>query len=131
MDWKKIWDSPGQERFKEIISSAINNTQGIFLVFDITNEQSFKDLQNWVSKVNTLKDINSFPFILIANKIDLEEERKISSEQCQEFSENNKPPWFETSAKTGKGVQEAFDCLINKVLSINDKNGGSNNFVIQ
>ena len=104
VDWKKIWDSPGQERFKEIISSAINNTQGIFLVFDITNEQSFKDLQNWVSKVNTLKDINSFPFILIANKIDLEEERKITSEQCQEFSENNKLPWFETSAKTGKGV---------------------------
>lgn len=121
----KMWDSPGQERFESIVVNALQNTQGIFLVYDTTNKQSFNDLQTWINRVNKYKDISSFPFILIANKIDLVNERQISQEECKEFAEKNKMPYFETSAKSGQGVKEAINSLISRVFNANTQEPSS------
>ena len=113
----KIWDSSGQERFKNLVASAAKNTQGIFFVYDMTFEKSFQDLKEWIDSVNKVKDNNTtgFPFIILANKVDLEEERKISHEEGKAFADKLKIPYFETSAKTGQGLQEAFQCLFESV----------------
>ena len=125
----KIWDSPVQERFKDIVLSAIKNTQGIFLVYDITVQQSFDDLNNWIGRVKECKSITDFPFIIISNKIDLEEQRVVSTEEGKKFASDNHLPFFETSAITGQGVNEAFLALIQRVYNKNN-NIKNNNIVL-
>lgn len=108
----KIWDSSGQERFRSIVISSAKNTNGIFLVYDVTSQKTFDDLQGWIQSIEEAKDLKTFPFIIMANKIDLEEQRVISHEQGKAFAESKKMPYFETSAKTGQGLNEALDYLI-------------------
>ena len=82
----------------------------------MTFTKSFEDLQGWIDNVNKVKDNTvGFPFIILANKVDLEEERKISHEEGKAFADKLKIPYFETSAKTGQGLQEAFQCLFESV----------------
>ena len=112
----KMWDSSRQERFKNLVVSAAKNTQGIFFVYDATFTKSFEDLQGWIDNVNKVKDNTvGFPFIILANKVDLAEERKISHEEGKAFADKLNIPYFETSAKTGEGLQEAFQFLFEKV----------------
>ena len=84
----KIWDSSGQERFKNIVVSASKNTQGIFLVYDVTQQETFNDLQGWIDRVKGTKDLKTFPFIIMANKIDLADKRVISHQQGKSFADN-------------------------------------------
>ena len=123
----KVWDSPGQERFETLVLNAVKNTQGIFLVFDITEQESFDDLQKWIKKVEEAKDPKSFPFVIMANKIDLQSKSKktVSKEQAKAFADKYNFPIFETSAITGAGVEEAFQHLIQTVYDSNQ--GKSNN----
>ena len=108
----KIWDSSGQERFKKIVISSAKNTNGIFLIYDVTSQKTFDDLQGWIESIEKAKDLKTFPFIIMANKIDLEEKRIISHEQGKAFAASYNMPYFETSAKTGQGLNEALDYLI-------------------
>ena len=108
----KIWDSSGQERFRDIVVSSAKNTNGIFLIYDVTSQKTFDDLQGWIESIEKAKDLKTFPFIIMANKIDLEEERIISHEQGKAFAASKNMPYFETSAKTGEGLNEALDYLI-------------------
>ena len=128
----KVWDSPGQERFKSLVLNSVKNTQGIFLVFDISSKLSFDDLQCWISRVAEAQDPKTFPFIIIANKIDLEleGERVVTKEEAQAFADKYGLPLFETSAKSGQGVEEAFQTLIQKVYDRNKEKKNSN-FEIQ
>ena len=128
----KVWDSPGQERFKSLVLNSLKNTQGIFLVFDVSSQPSFDDLQGWISKVAEVQDPKTFPFIIIANKIDLELEGKrvVTKGVAQAFADKYGLPLFETSAKSGQGVEEAFQTLIQKVYDRN-KEKKKSNFEIQ
>ena len=115
----KIWDSPGNERFSDLVLSAAKNTQGIILAYDITNLFTFRDLNKWIEKIRECHDISEFPIIIVGCKLDLEDKRQVSSEEGQKFAEEYKFPFFETSAQTGKGVKEAFSTLIQKVYDRN------------
>jgi small GTP-binding protein len=116
-----IWDTAGQERFKNITKNYFREANGIILVFDVTNKETFDVLKKWLL---TAKD-NVPPeteMIAVGNKIDLEEKREVKFELLKEFGLKHKIDVFETSAKTGQGVQEIFNCLINKLF--NNKNIG-------
>ena len=119
----------GQERFESLVLNAIKNTQGIFLVYDITEPKSFADLNNWIGRVKECKSISDFPFIIIANKIDLEDKRKIATDEGKKFAAENNLPYSETSAITGQGVNEAFLALIQRVYNKNN-NIKNNNIVL-
>ena len=126
----KVWDSPGQERFETLVLNAVKNTQGIFLVFDITDQSSFDDLQKWIKRVEEAKDPTSFPFVIMANKIDLEKKRNVSKEQAKAFADKYNFPIYETSAVTGAGVEEAFQKLIQIVYDANQEKK-TNNIIIE
>ena len=103
----QIWDTAGSERFRSITRSYYNNSVCAIVVYDIANKKSFENVSSWIEEVkdNSLKVIT---IILVGNKIDLIKEREDSTEEGKEFADKNNITFFETSAKTGKNVDDVF-----------------------
>ena len=101
-------DTAGQEKFRAISVNYLKPANGVILVFDITKEDTFDALEEWLKylKDNGKDDIQK---ILIGNKLDLEKNRKVTKEDAEDFAKSNGCKYFETSAKTGVNVNEALD----------------------
>jgi len=102
----QIWDTAGQERFRNIVSSYFRGAHGILIVYDVTNPDALSQIQKWLQEVQKFAS-ESVKILLVGNKSDLQEESKVNQE-IQDFAQNNGIPLIHTSAKTGKGVKEAF-----------------------
>ena len=118
----KFWDSPGSERFRNINSMNVKNTQGLLLTYDITRRESFEHLNQLISQIKDVQDISIFPIVIVGCKFDLEDKRKVSTEEGQQLAEKYNLTFFETSALTGKGVKEVFTTLIQKIYDRNKRN---------
>ena len=114
----KIWDTAGEERFRNLTNQYYNRTDGIILVFDLTNINTMYKIQYWIDQINEKINRNDISLVLIGNKSDLE--RQISYENCEKFSEDLNIKYFESSALSGENVNEFFDYLVNEI--INKKN---------
>ena len=103
-----VWDTAGQEQFRSISPIYYRSSHVAIIVFDVTALPSLEVCNFWVNelKENGPTDI---PIIVAANKSDLEMFRQISVEDCQAFADSIGAKLFETSAVTGKGVNELFD----------------------
>ena len=114
----KIWDTAGQERFRAITPSILRNAEGVIIVFDVTSKDSFENIKEWINtlKINVGDNTNSIPVIIVGNKIDKEDEREIEKNDALKFAEDNKYKYFETSAKTGEGVDDAFRDMAKQIL---------------
>ena len=110
----QIWDTAGQERYKAITSSYFKGSNGCFIVYDITNEASFDNVEKWYEQIQseTSKEI---PIVLVGNKCDLEDERKVPTEKAKEKAENLKCAFFETSALKGLNIDKIFEELVNTI----------------
>ena len=111
----QIHDTAGQERFRAIAKSFIKDADGILFVFDITNKSSFQGLKHWISDSNDNAK-STCKKVILSNKIDLEKDRKVPVEMFKKFCENEKIKGFETSAKTGQGVKQAFEELAKLII---------------
>ena len=105
-----IWDTAGQERFHSIALKACRKAQGIIVVFDVTNEESFKNVVNWLKEIKD--NFNSPSIVLFGNKCDLPG-RKVSKEEAEDFAKQNNIPYFETSAKKKININEGFGMIAN------------------
>ena len=105
-----IWDTAGQERFHSIAITSVKNSQGIILVYDITNRKSFEDLNMWINDINNATDKASI--ILFGNKCDLQN-REVSKEEAEKFAKKNNIPYIETSAKLKLNINEGFSIVAN------------------
>ena len=126
----KIWDTAGQERYKAITKCFFQRAQGIIIVFDVTNRKSFDDLKIWIDSINSqsqlTEDLENMPIIIIGNKIDIPK-RVIDKETAMNFAKEQNFDYYETSAKTGEGVDNAIRELVKKVMAyITKKNGRDN-----
>ena len=117
----KIWDTAGQERFKALTQSYFRNAEGVMLAYDVTKSESYDNLKDWIASIKkNLEGKNIFlPLIIVGNKIDMEESREVDKETAEKFATENNYKYFETSAKTGEGVDEAVRNLVNQVLNNN------------
>ena len=102
----QIWDTAGQERFHAITAAYYRGASGVILVYDITDNDSFKNIRKW------LENVRDIPKVLIGNKIDLFEKRKVQVQMGEELARELGIPFYEVSAKTGEGVKNAFDTLV-------------------
>ena len=103
----QIWDSAGQERFRNITMSYYRNSSGIIIVYDVTNHTSFDHVNNWIEEVR--KYVPGSPLMLVGNKADLEDERKVQFEEGQELAEKHNLIFLETSAKTALNIEDTFE----------------------
>jgi small GTP-binding protein len=112
----QIWDTAGQERFRAISRSYFRNAVGAILVYDITSAASFDEVADWLAELHALALPNAH-VLLVGNKSDLEAARQVGQGQVREFAERNHIEALETSARSGRGVREAFARLALEVFA--------------
>jgi len=113
-----IYDTAGQERYRSLSLNSIRHCDGVILMYDITNRESFNSISTWIQNIYDIKD-KDFPFILIGNKCDLKDKREVSTEEGLEAAEQYNTKYFETSAKEGINVEKSIDEFLNIMLSKN------------
>lgn len=102
-----IWDTAGQERFHALGPIYYRMSNGAVLVYDITDEDSFQKVKNWVKELK--KMLGSEICLTIAgNKVDLEKQRTVAVEEAEEYAKSVGAVHFHTSAKMNKGIEEMF-----------------------
>ena len=108
----QIWDSAGQERYKALIPSYVRGAAIIFLIYDISDNNSFANIEQWI---NFIKQINTDESLLVlcGNKSDLP--RKINYKDANELAQKNDMMFFETSAKTGSNINLMMFTAISKL----------------
>ena len=106
----QIWDTAGQERFKSVSKAYFRNAVGAILVYDITNDTSFEDLSNWLHDLQSLCNPNAF-ILLVGNKADLESQRQVGVQQANDFAQQHRLDYLETSALSGQNISESFTRL--------------------
>ena len=111
----KIWDTAGQERFKSMSVQVIKNSDAVILVYAINDKNTFGALDTWISKLNDTMDISKKPIIIVGNKSDLNEKREVSYEEGKQYAESKGFNFYETSAKTGEHVEEAFNDIFEQL----------------
>ncbi|MHA1321040.1 MAG: Rab family GTPase, partial [Promethearchaeota archaeon] len=102
-----IWNIAGQPQFYMLHRPYFNGADGMLLVFDITRSSTFSNVNNWYSAA-VKYGLSGIPRILIGNKIDLAEERKIILPMAEHLSEKFNAPYFETSILNGENVKAVF-----------------------
>ena len=102
-----FWDIAGQPQFYMLHRPYFNGADGMLLVFDITRSSTFSNVNNWYSAA-VKYGLSGIPRLLIGNKVDLAEERKIILPMAEHLSEKLSAPYFETSAITGENVKLVF-----------------------
>eukprot|EP00761_Pharyngomonas_kirbyi_P002944 gb/GECH01002948.1/.p1 GENE.gb/GECH01002948.1/~~gb/GECH01002948.1/.p1 ORF type:complete len:203 (+),score=36.67 gb/GECH01002948.1/:1-609(+) len=105
-----IWDTAGQERFRNITASYYRGAHAVVVIYDITNKESFENIQHWLGEIDQYADANITKF-LVGNKCDLEELRQVSKADAQKYADSLNIKFIETSAKTNDNVSEAFQML--------------------
>ena len=110
----QIWDSAGQERFRNITASYYRNSSAIIIVYDITNHESFNKVSEWIEEVRGF--VPNSPLLLVGNKCDLEEKRQVTYEEGEEFAKKNNIMFLETSAKTRHNIDATFQEIARQLI---------------
>ena len=113
-----IYDTAGQERFKNIVKHYYKGANGVLLIYDITKRDTFEKLEFWLEDLKENSDnLNNLFIYLIGNKNDLEERRELDFEEANNFAKEKNIPYIEVSAKTGNNIKKLFDEMIKGTLS--------------
>ncbi|EFC49341.1 rab family small GTPase [Naegleria gruberi] len=112
----QIWDTAGQERFRTITTAYYRGAMGIMLTYDVTDEQSFLNIRNWMKNIeeHAADNVNK---MLIGNKCDLIEKKIVETERGQSLAKSYGIPFMETSAKNNINVEEAFFTIAREIKS--------------
>ncbi|KIP01953.1 hypothetical protein PHLGIDRAFT_96527 [Phlebiopsis gigantea 11061_1 CR5-6] len=111
-----IWDTAGQERFRTITSSYYRGAHGVILVYDVANRESFDALPKWYSELETYVSPKVVKMV-VGNKVDKEYSRQVTYSEGQHFATRMNSLFFEASAKTAVGVEDAFKQLVRQVVA--------------
>ncbi|KAJ3448158.1 ras-related protein rab-5c [Anaeramoeba flamelloides] len=114
-----IWDTAGQEQYHSLAPMYYRGARGALIVYDRTNYKSFERAKDWIKELKS-KGSPNVRIVLVGNKIDLET-NNVDTSEALTYAKENDMLFFETSAKTGEGIQEAFLALV-KLLPKKDEN---------
>ena len=116
-----IWDIGGHERFEILHKMYYQNAQGALMVFDLTREDTFKEIEDWYYGMDKILQ-KRIPSLLIGNKLDLIKRKKykIDPDAIDMYSKRRESLYLQTSAKTGKNVEKAFVQLTQIMVDLYD-----------
>jgi len=115
-----IWDLAGQSKYQRIRFQFYQGSDGILLVFDLTNRSTFENIFKWYEDMKkNIPHSDKIKFILIGNKKDKEKEIKVSTEEGKALAQRMNAEFFETSALSNENIQEAFDCFVDAAIPSN------------
>ena len=112
----QIWDTAGQERFGKMKSPYYRGAHGIIVVFDVTDQESFSNVKQWLHEIDKYAPAN-VKKLLVGNKCDLASKRAVPTEQAAKFAEGLGLEYLETSAKSTLNVEKAFTAIAREVAS--------------
>jgi Ras-related protein M-Ras len=114
-----VLDTAGQEEFSAMREQYMRTGDGYLLVYSVVDRRSFETIENFYTQVLRVKDRDSYPMLLVANKIDLIHQRKVSPEEGRELANLLKVPYIETSAKDPPvNVDAAFHWIVRIIRSV-------------
>ena len=112
-----IWDTSGQERFRAAVLKFIKSVQGIIFVFDITDKNSFNNIESWLKDIKDNFDKEPI-IILFGNKVELDKEIwKVSMEEIEGLVKKYNWDYFLISAKNNISIEQGFNCIANKIYN--------------
>jgi small GTP-binding protein len=110
----EIWDTAGQERYKAITSAYYRGSRGALIVYDITRIETYNNVDKWLTELKE-KVEGSLKLLLIGNKSDLQEERKISIETAKHKARQFNVPLMETSAYDSTNIKKVFETILKEM----------------
>lgn len=111
----KIWDTAGQERFNTITASFYRGAHIIIIAFDLTNKQTFDNLQQWLQEADRFAAPDAQKLI-VGTKHDLESEKMVNTDDAAQFCSQQGITYIETSAKTGHNIDYVFTTACHEML---------------
>lgn len=118
----QLWDTAGQERFRTVTTSYYRGAHGAFVVFDVTNELSFRNVEKWIDEIRRYTPSHQTgPIVVIGNKVDSELKRCVSREDAQVLTQRLGVKYFETSAKfplRGNDLNIIFDDMCEQIIDL-------------
>ena len=119
----QVWDTAGQDRFRSITKNYYKGAHGIILIYDVTSRKTFENVQNWITQIKEEVPVTVI-IILVGNKVDDENNRKVTTEEGYKMAASFELEFFETSAKSGINIDSTFNKLVKKTVEINSKAEG-------
>ena len=119
----QIWDTAGQERFKSLRTPFYRGADCCLLTFSLTDDASFKNLQMWKTEFlhySDVSDATKFPFVVLGNKVDLDE-REVDHDDAERWCRQQNMPYYETSAKDAINVDAAFEAAVKRTLEMEEQ----------
>lgn len=106
----KIWDTAGQEKYRSMTRGYLRDSNGIFIVFDLSKKKSFDSLQSWLDEINNADISKNCVKILIGNKSDFKE-KEVDENTAKTFAEENNMKFLSVSAKKGINIESMFEIM--------------------
>jgi small GTP-binding protein len=111
----QIWDLAGQPRFEFVRQGFYRGARGGLLLYDVTRRRTFMNINTW--KDEAFKNLKAaIPLVVVANKVDLTDSRAVSTEEGEDYAKKNGFLYVESSALTGKNVEEAYTALCKRMI---------------
>eukprot|EP01115_Flamella_aegyptia_P004505 TRINITY_DN194_c0_g1_i2.p1 TRINITY_DN194_c0_g1~~TRINITY_DN194_c0_g1_i2.p1 ORF type:complete len:201 (-),score=32.16 TRINITY_DN194_c0_g1_i2:36-638(-) len=125
-----IWDTAGQERFRTITSSFFRGADGVIITYDVTNKATYENVPNWLQEIDHYTEDTVYK-VIVGNKKDNENERAVDFTTAKEYALDLGLDIYETSAKTGEGVNDMFINIATKMYkqSSNEVSSGSSDTI--
>ena len=111
----EIWDAGGREKYTKLLIFNLKGVDAFVLVYDITDKKSFKNIPTWIKLAQDNADKEAVYF-LVGNKTDLNDERKVETDNARKFADDNNMIFLEVSAKTGDNIKELFEGIAKKCV---------------
>ena len=127
----RLWDTAGSEKFRSVTRGYYSNTCYALIVYDITDDSSFNSVKQWIEDVQSFANKGT-NLVLVGNKVDLNNKRKISKEEGQNLATEYGMDFYESSALTGENINDIFEGICQKVnqqidegkIDLNDPTNG-------
>ena len=111
----QLWDTAGQEEFQSISRGYYKIGACALVVYDVTDRDSFNNISSWLDECKN-NGPSTITLVLVGNKIDLEDNRKVSYEEGEEFANRNNMQFFETSALLGTNIEKLFNDTLESII---------------